>query len=60
MFGFTVSYSFYNTREIVGEVSWINNTHYSGLFGLMKLQMPYVLPPSIHQVSYATTVHTPG
>ncbi|KAF6033547.1 GYLTL1B [Bugula neritina] len=39
----SVLYSFYSTSTIQQDVSWIPNAHYSGVYGLMKLQMPYVL-----------------
>lgn len=31
-------------------VSWIPNKHYSGLYGLMKLVLPSILPPSLARV----------
>ena len=46
-----VHYSFYSTSLIQNDVSWIPNQHYSGVYGLMKLQLPYVLPSHVHQVS---------
>ena len=39
----SVKYSFYQTEEIKPYVSWIPNSHYSGIFGLMKLLLPSVL-----------------
>lgn len=32
------------------QVSWIPNKHYSGLYGLMKLVLPGVLPPDLTRV----------
>ncbi|XP_062052229.1 xylosyl- and glucuronyltransferase LARGE2 isoform X3 [Lepus europaeus] len=32
------------------QVSWIPNKHYSGLYGLMKLVLPAVLPPDLARV----------
>ncbi|KAM7085019.1 xylosyl- and glucuronyltransferase LARGE2 isoform 2-T3 [Molossus nigricans] len=32
------------------KVSWIPNKHYSGLYGLMKLVLPGVLPPALARV----------
>ena len=42
--------SFYSTEKIASQVSWIPNRHYSGIFGLMKLILPDVLPPSLTRV----------
>ncbi|KFO19873.1 Glycosyltransferase-like protein LARGE2 [Fukomys damarensis] len=32
------------------QISWVPNKHYSGLYGLMKLVLPGVLPPGLAQV----------
>lgn len=32
------------------QVSWIPNKHYSGLYGLMKLVLPGILPPGLARV----------
>lgn len=32
------------------QISWIPNKHYSGLYGLMKLVLPGVLPPDLARV----------
>lgn len=45
-----VDVSFYLTDNIQGEVSWIPNKHYSGIFGLMKLTLPKILPDTLHKV----------
>ena len=62
-----VHYSFYSTSLIQNDVSWIPNQHYSGVYGLMKLQLPYVLPSHVHQVSafmqrteITWIIHLPG
>lgn len=36
--------------NIVNDVSWIPNKHYSGVYGLMKLTLPKVLPDSLDKV----------
>lgn len=36
----SVSYGFYFTRNLVHNISWIKNVHYSGVYGLMKLLLP--------------------
>lgn len=42
--------SFYLTDNIQSEVSWIPNKHYSGIFGLMKLTLPKILPDVLAKV----------
>ncbi|CAG0908962.1 unnamed protein product [Cyprideis torosa] len=42
-----VASSFYSTAPLIPEVSWIPNKHYSGVYGLMKLLLPQVLPESL-------------
>ncbi|KAM7085021.1 xylosyl- and glucuronyltransferase LARGE2 isoform 4-T5 [Molossus nigricans] len=42
--------SFYDADELKPKVSWIPNKHYSGLYGLMKLVLPGVLPPALARV----------
>ncbi|XP_017447207.1 xylosyl- and glucuronyltransferase LARGE2 isoform X5 [Rattus norvegicus] len=42
--------SFYDAEELKPLVSWIPNKHYSGLYGLMKLVLPSVLPLSLARV----------
>lgn len=41
------SVSFYMDSTYVKELSWIKNTHYSGVYGLMKLKIPDILPISV-------------
>ncbi|XP_037021969.2 xylosyl- and glucuronyltransferase LARGE2 isoform X1 [Artibeus jamaicensis] len=45
-----VRVSFYDADELKPQVSWIPNKHYSGLYGLMKLVLPGVLPPDLARV----------
>ena len=45
-----VNYSFYSIENHKHEVSWIPNVHYSGIYGLMKLLLPAILPPSMNEV----------
>uniref|UniRef100_A0A1B6CYE9 LARGE xylosyl- and glucuronyltransferase 1 n=1 Tax=Clastoptera arizonana TaxID=38151 RepID=A0A1B6CYE9_9HEMI len=45
-----VDVSFYLADNVVPDVSWIPNKHYSGVYGLMKLTLPKVLPGSLHKV----------
>ncbi|XP_075401946.1 xylosyl- and glucuronyltransferase LARGE2 [Tenrec ecaudatus] len=42
--------SFYNADEFQSQVSWIPNTHYSGLYGLLKLVLPGALPSDLARV----------
>ncbi|XP_037378290.1 xylosyl- and glucuronyltransferase LARGE2 [Talpa occidentalis] len=42
--------SFYDADELKPQVSWIPNKHYSGLYGLMKLVLPRVLPADLARV----------
>ncbi|KAK6191618.1 hypothetical protein SNE40_003262 [Patella caerulea] len=39
-----VQYSFYPAEDIKSDISWVPNHHYSGIFGLMKLTLPKLLP----------------
>lgn len=41
---------FYPAEKIVKEVSWINNKHYSGVYGLMKLCLTEVFPVTTNQI----------
>ncbi|XP_062052226.1 xylosyl- and glucuronyltransferase LARGE2 isoform X1 [Lepus europaeus] len=45
-----VRVSFYDAEALKPQVSWIPNKHYSGLYGLMKLVLPAVLPPDLARV----------
>ncbi|XP_047371795.1 xylosyl- and glucuronyltransferase LARGE2 isoform X1 [Sciurus carolinensis] len=42
--------SFYDAEQLKPQISWIPNKHYSGLYGLMKLVLPGVLPPGLTRV----------
>ena len=33
--------------EVVDDISWIPNKHYSGIYGLLKLTLPKILPKSL-------------
>lgn len=45
-----VEVSFYLADNLQGEVSWIPNKHYSGVYGLMKLVLPKALPDVLEKV----------
>ncbi|XP_062512933.1 xylosyl- and glucuronyltransferase LARGE2s-like [Corticium candelabrum] len=40
----------YSADPVMDKVSWVPNRHYSGVFGLMKLVLPTVLPKEITKV----------
>ena len=42
--------SFHSYDHIIDDVSWITTTHYSGIFGLMKLALNKVLPKDLRKV----------
>ncbi|KAF7469410.1 xylosyl- and glucuronyltransferase LARGE2 isoform X3 [Marmota monax] len=42
--------SFYHAEQLKPQISWIPNKHYSGLYGLMKLVLPGILPPGLARV----------
>ena len=42
-----VSFSFYKSEALTTNVSWIPTFHYSGVYGLMKLTLPDILPTSV-------------
>lgn len=42
--------SFYSTSTYASDISWIPNKHYSGIFGLMKLILPKILPKELDKV----------
>ena len=33
--------------EVVDDISWIPNKHYSGIYGLLKLTLPKILPKNL-------------
>lgn len=41
---------FYLADNVINDVSWIPNKHYSGVYGLMKLTLPKILPDSLNRV----------
>uniref|UniRef100_A0A8C9NZU3 LARGE xylosyl- and glucuronyltransferase 2 n=1 Tax=Spermophilus dauricus TaxID=99837 RepID=A0A8C9NZU3_SPEDA len=41
---------FYHADQLKPQISWIPNKHYSGLYGLMKLVLPGILPPGLARV----------
>ncbi|XP_049980299.1 xylosyl- and glucuronyltransferase LARGE2 isoform X5 [Alexandromys fortis] len=45
-----VTIRFYDAEELKPWISWIPNKHYSGLYGLMKLVLPSILPLSLARV----------
>ena len=45
-----VDVSFYPTKDLESDVSWIPNKHYSGIYGLMKLVLPKTLPAALDRV----------
>lgn len=45
-----VEVSFYLADNVVPEVSWIPNKHYSGVYGLLKLTLPKALPSTMQKV----------
>jgi len=45
-----VEFRFYKAETVIGEVSWIPNKHYSGVYGLLKLTLPQILPKSLGKV----------
>lgn len=47
---FSVNYSFYLAENLTSEVAWIPNKHYSGVYGLLKLTLPKLLPQSLDKV----------
>lgn len=45
-----VKFRFYNAEDVVDDVSWIPNKHYSGVYGLLKLTLPKILPKNLEKV----------
>ncbi|XP_037102564.1 LARGE xylosyl- and glucuronyltransferase 2 isoform X3 [Syngnathus acus] len=46
----SVQVSFYDAEDLKSDVSWIPNTHYSGINGLMKLTLTKALPHDLSKV----------
>lgn len=42
-----VSVTFYNITEHISDVRWVPNGHYSGIYGLLKLLFPKVVPVTV-------------
>ena len=45
-----VNFSFYDTESLIERVSWIPTFHYSGVYGLMKLEVPEAFPSDIKSI----------
>lgn len=45
-----VNISFYPASRLMNEVSWIPNKHYSGVYGLLKLILPRLLPETLEKI----------
>jgi len=45
-----VTVDFYLSETVVDDVGWIPNKHYSGIYGLLKLTLPKVLPSKLAKV----------
>ena len=41
---------FYLVDDVLNDVSWIPNKHYSGIYGLLKLTLPKILPSWLKKV----------
>lgn len=44
---YLVNYTFYDMVEFVDDVKWVPNSHYSGIFGMLKLVFPKIVPLSV-------------
>lgn len=40
----------YQGADVVSDISWIPNKHYSGIYGLMKLTLVKILPKDLDKV----------
>ncbi|XP_059046697.1 xylosyl- and glucuronyltransferase LARGE2s-like [Achroia grisella] len=45
-----VKYTCYDAQNWLPQVRWIPNSHYSGIYGLVKLLFPSILPNTLKQV----------
>lgn len=45
-----VKYTCYNAQNRLSQVQWIPNSHYSGVYALVKLLFPDILPDTLKQV----------
>ena len=50
-----VDFNFYPAESVLQDVSWIPNKHYSGVFGLLKLTLPKILPQDLEKVIVVDT-----
>ena len=50
-FSISVEVTFYPASSVKEDIEWIPNKHYSGIYGLMKLVLPKILPESLQKVS---------
>ena len=53
-----VAVQFYPAEQVLQDVAWIPNKHYSGVFGLLKLTLPKILPKTLEKVS-VTSMNLP-
>uniref|UniRef100_A0A023F5B6 Putative large catalytic domain has closest similarity to gt8 glycosyltransfer n=1 Tax=Triatoma infestans TaxID=30076 RepID=A0A023F5B6_TRIIF len=58
-----VEVQFYLADNVINDVSWIPNKHYSGVYGLMKLTLPKILPETLKRaivldtdITFATNI----
>lgn len=42
-----VNVSFYDINNTILDVKWVPNSHYSGVYGLLKITFPKIIKPSI-------------
>lgn len=42
-----VNVTFYNYDNFASDVRWVPNSHYSGMFGLLKLMFPKIIPLNV-------------
>ena len=45
-----VRVDFYLSEPVIKDISWIPNKHYSGIYGLLKLTLPKILPQFLKKV----------
>uniref|UniRef100_A0A915IQH9 Uncharacterized protein n=1 Tax=Romanomermis culicivorax TaxID=13658 RepID=A0A915IQH9_ROMCU len=45
-----VEYATYNAQNLLDSLRWIPNNHYSGVYGLLKLLLPEILPLTLHRI----------
>ena len=55
IFFFAVNVTLYPGSQVVDDVSWIPNKHYSGIYGLMKLTLVKILPKELEKVIVSDT-----